>query len=42
MSSSRATARNAARSNVDFVFGNFASRRRIAAASTPAPQFTAK
>ncbi len=36
------TARNAARSNFDFVSGNFLSKRRIAAASTPAPQFTAK
>ena len=42
VNSSQATARNAARSNFAFVFGNLASRRRIAAASTPAPQLTAK
>ena len=40
--SSHDTARNAARSNFAFVSGNFLSRRRIAAASMPAPQFTAK
>src|SRR3989337_292080 len=36
------TATKAARSNEPFVFGNLRSRRAIAAASTPAPQLTAK